>query len=91
MEDFKDLSISSNDDLSVESKMMIEELIELQTSLKSFYQTDIREYFKTEGIDDVKRLKRSYDNEIAKISNNVLKNDIDNLLYNLFGETFFMD
>ena len=85
--------MDSESDLSHEVKMLYEELTEIKTLFEVMYsQKDIQEYFKSDGKDDVVRLKRSYDTHAVTILKNaVFRYKLDNILYFLFGETFFME
>jgi hypothetical protein len=65
------------------------DLTELQHQLKQMDLEQVRFLLETELKDFVDTLKISYKNEIKPLPSSPFKTDVENLLYNAFGESFF--
>ena len=84
MDDLKNLSLEMPD----EAKMFLGEIMEVKKAFKDFKQTDIRDFFETEGKEDLEILQTHYRNEIYSIPEG-LKKEVDDLLMDTIGDIFF--
>ena len=85
-ENFEELKIQ---EIPSHMANLYDDLTELQHQLKQMDLEQVRFLLSTELKDFVDSLKMSYKNEIQPLQSSPFKTDVENLLYNIFGESFF--